>query len=78
MRDQGQGESTVSRMRLPVASELVQGHVDPLGLGPRLNLGRRPPSPRGPPPNPTQRGRPGPWVRCYCSRFLTPAPSGRG
>lgn len=40
-------ESTVSRIKSPVASELGQGHVDPLELGPRRTLEART-IPRGP------------------------------
>lgn len=49
--DQGRGElrgSTVSRIQSPVASELGQGHVDPLELGPRRTLEAQRPSPGGP------------------------------
>lgn len=69
-------ESTVSRIKSPAASELGQGHVDPLELGPRRTLEART-IPREPRHHP-QWDRPGPWVRCDCSHSPTLVPSGRG
>lgn len=75
--EQGRAVSTVSRIRSPVASELGQSHVDPLELGPRRTLEAPilPPAGRATLP---MRQTLGPWVRCYCSRFVTPVPSRRG
>lgn len=48
----------MSRTKSPVASEFGQGHVDPLELGPRRTLERRPPYPRGPRHPPMRQSRP--------------------
>lgn len=46
----------MSRIRSPVASELGQGHVDPLGAGPATNLGSAyPPLRAAPSPNETDQ-----------------------
>ena len=50
----------MSRMRLPVASELAQGRVDPLGLGRATEPWKTPTLPRraAPQPNPMRQTRP--------------------